>query len=73
MDYLRPITALEAIMESGGFDPKAGARRNKVKVIRTDGGLVHSYTLDFDEMMTRDGSAPFYLKPFDTVYVPGAW
>jgi protein involved in polysaccharide export with SLBB domain len=73
IDYLRPMTALEAIMEAGGFDQKAGARRGKVRVVRTEDNQVKSYLLDFDEIMTKGGSAPFYLKPFDTVYVPGAW
>lgn len=73
VEYLRPMTALEAIMESGGFDQKAGARRGKVRVVRTDNNQVKSYLLDFDEILTKGGQAPFYLKPFDTVYVPGSW
>ena len=73
VDYLRPMTALEAIMEAGGFDQKAGARRGKVRVIRTESNQVKSYLLDFDKILTQGGNTPFYLKPFDTVYVPGAW
>jgi polysaccharide export outer membrane protein len=73
VDYLRPMTALEAIMETGGFDQQAGARRNKVRVVRTENHQVKSYVLDLDEIMTKGGHAPYYLKPFDTVYVPGAW
>jgi polysaccharide export outer membrane protein len=73
VEYLRPMTALEAIMEAGGFDQKAGARRSKVRVVRTENNQVKSYLLDFDEILTKGGSAPFYLKPFDTVYVPSAW
>ncbi len=73
VEYLRPMTALEAIMEAGGFDQKAGARRGKVRVIRTENSQVKSYLLDFDKILTKGGNAPFYLKPFDTVYVPGAW
>ena len=73
IEYLRPMTALEAIMEAGGFDQKAGARRGKVRVVRTEDNQVKSFLLDFDEILTKGGNAPFYLKPFDTVYVPGAW
>jgi polysaccharide export outer membrane protein len=73
VECLRPMTALEAIMEAGGFDQKAGARRGKVRVVRTENNQVKSYLLDFDEILTKGGQAPFYLKPFDTVYVPGAW
>jgi polysaccharide export outer membrane protein len=73
LPYVRPVTALEAIMESGGFDAKAGARRGKVRVIRTEGERVNNFTLDFDEVLTKGGGSPFYLRPFDTVYVPGSW
>lgn len=73
VEYLRPMTALEAIMEAGGFDQKAGAKKGKVRVVRTESNQVKSYLLDFDEILTKGGYAPFYLKPFDTVYVPGAW
>lgn len=73
LPYLRPITALEAIMESGGFDAKGGARRGKVRVIRKEGERVNSITLDFDEVLTKGGSSPFYLRPYDTIYVPGSW
>ena len=73
VEYLRPMTALEAIMEAGGFDQKAGARRGKVRVVRTENNQVKSYLVDFDVILTKGGQAPLYLKPFDTVYVPGAW
>lgn len=73
VECLRPMTALEAIMEAGGFDQKAGAKRGNVRVVRTENNQVTSYPLDFDEILTKGGQAPFYLKPFDTVYVPGAW
>jgi protein involved in polysaccharide export with SLBB domain len=73
VDYLRPMTALEAIMEAGGFDQRAGAKRGKVRVVRTENNQVKSYLVDFDVILTKGGQAPLYLKPFDTVYVPGAW
>ena len=73
VEYLRPMTALEAIMEAGGFDYKAGARPGKVRVVRTEDNEAKSFPLDFNEILTKGGHAPVYLKPFDTVYVPGAW
>jgi len=73
VECLRPMTALEAIMEAGGFNQAAGARRSKVRVVRTENNQVKSYLLNFDDILTKGGHAPFYLKPFDTVYVPGAW
>jgi hypothetical protein len=60
-------------MEAGGFDLKGGARQAKVKVIRNEGDRVQNYDVDMDEILSRGGEHPFYLKPFDTVYVPGAW
>jgi polysaccharide export outer membrane protein len=73
VDYLRPMTALEAIMEAGGFDSKAGAQRGNVRVVRTENNQVKSYPLNFNEILMKGGQASFYLKPFDTVYVPGGW
>lgn len=73
VEYLRPLTAFEAIMECGGFDQKAGASRDKVLIIRTERNETSSYVLDLDEILTKGTATPFYLKPFDTVYVPGSW
>jgi polysaccharide export outer membrane protein len=73
VDFLRPMTVLEAISECGGFDPRAGARRSQVRVLRREGNLVQSHLLDLDAILTRGESAPFFLRPFDTVFVPGSW
>jgi len=63
----RPLTALEAIMEAGGFD-RAKANLKKVRVIRTDGGN-KTYDLDFSGL--DSGNVPvFNLKPSDIVVVP---
>jgi protein involved in polysaccharide export with SLBB domain len=73
VELTRPMTALDAIMEAGGFDQRAGAQRNKVKIIRTEGDQMRNYFLDLDEILDRNRGTPFYLKPFDTIYIPGAW
>jgi polysaccharide export outer membrane protein len=73
VEYLRPLTVLEAISECGGFDPRAGARRSQVRVLRREGHLVQSHLLDLDAIMTQGETAPFFLRPFDTVFVPGSW
>jgi polysaccharide export outer membrane protein len=73
VELVRPMTALDAIMEAGGFDLKGGARQSKVKVIRNDGVRMQNFDLDLEGVLTKGGEAPFYLKPFDTVYVPGSW
>jgi polysaccharide export outer membrane protein len=73
VDYLRPMTVLDAVMECGGFDARAGARRNQVRVLRRDGDQVHSYQLDLDAILTQGEKGSVFLRPFDTVYVPGSW
>jgi polysaccharide export outer membrane protein len=63
-----PITALEAVMESGGFD-YAKANLSAVTVIRNEGGHLKNYTLNLKLVMMGRQSTPFYLKPADIVYV----
>ena len=62
----RPMTALDAIMESGGFAPTADPK--KVSVVRTVKGSHQRYNLNMEDALT--GRAPaFYLQPFDVIYV----
>lgn len=67
----RPLTVLEAIMESGGFAPTANPK--EVSVVRTVGGSHKRFALDMREAMS--GRAPaFYLEPFDVIHVsPRVW
>jgi len=65
----RPMTALDAVMEAGGFDPKK-AKRNRVVVLRQEKGQRTSYELNLDKALKGDGSELFYLKPYDIVEVP---
>jgi len=64
-----PISALEAIMEAGGFD-YAKANLKDVHVIRYVDGSQHTYFLNLKLVMQGKHSDPFYLKPFDIIYVP---
>ena len=64
-----PITALEAIMEAGGFD-YAKANLKDVRVIRYEDGRAHTYDLNLKEVLGGKQVEPFYLKPGDIVYVP---
>jgi polysaccharide biosynthesis/export protein len=65
----RSLTAFEAIMEAGGFDTtKANTRA--VTVIRHEDGHTKNYTLDLKSVLEGKPSEPFYLKAYDTVYVP---
>ena len=65
-----PMTVLEAIMESDGFDYKT-ANMKAVKVIRTQDGKTHNYTVNLEGV--RKPGKPvdsFYLQPSDIIYVP---
>jgi polysaccharide biosynthesis/export protein len=64
-----PITALEAIMEAGGFD-YTKADLKDVTVIRQEGGQAKNYKLNLKRIMEGKTSEPFYLKPDDIIYVP---
>jgi len=64
-----PITALDAIMEAGGFD-YTKANLKDVKVIRHNGDRVKNYTLNLRLVLQGKESKPFYLQPSDIVFVP---
>jgi polysaccharide export outer membrane protein len=65
----KPMTALEAVMEAGGFDYEKANLRN-VRVIRSENGVSKSYTLNLKMALNGNEDKPFYLKPSDIVYVP---
>lgn len=64
-----PISALEAIMEAGGFD-YAKANLKDVRVIRYEDGHQHTYVLNMKSVMQGQDAPQFFLKPFDIIYVP---
>ena len=64
-----PISALEAVMEAGGFD-RTKADMKAVVVIRQEGGQTRRYTLNLKSVLEGTQTEPFYLKPSDIVYVP---
>jgi len=65
----RPLTALEAIMEAGGFD-YAKANQKSVAVIRHQGGAVQRYKINLKNELSGRETQPFSLKSFDIVFVP---
>ena len=65
----RPMTALEAVMEAGGFD-YAKANQKAVTVIRHENGQVQNFKLDLKKVLQGEDTEPFNLKPADIVYVP---
>ncbi len=64
-----PISALEAVMEAGGFDGKK-ADMQAVRVIRSQDGATKNYTVNLKLALEGGQSEPFYLKRSDIVYVP---
>ena len=64
-----PISALEAIMEAGGFD-YAKANLKDVQVIRYEDGREKTYPLNLKEVMEGKPGEQFFLKPYDIVHVP---
>ncbi len=64
----RPITALEAVMEAGGFD-YTKANLKAVVIVRHEDGQVRNFTLNLKLPLDGKKSEPFYLKPSDIVYV----
>jgi len=65
----RPLTALEGIMEAGGFDyTKANLKR--VTVIRHENGQVEHYKLNLKGVLQGEQGEAFNLKPHDIIYVP---
>jgi len=66
----RPISALEAIMEAGGFD-QTKANLKAVNVIRRAGnGRVEYHQLNLKRAFQAQPVEPFMLRPFDIIYVP---
>jgi polysaccharide export outer membrane protein len=65
----RPMTALEAIMEAGGFD-YTKANLKAIRVLRTQEGRIEHYTLNLKGVLQGQDSQQFHLKPADIIYVP---
>lgn len=64
-----PLTALEAVMEAGGFD-RTKADMRAVVVTRQEANQYKNYTVDLKSVLDGKQTEPFYLKPADVVYVP---
>lgn len=63
----RPMTAFEAIMEAGGFSRFANPKQ--VIVVRNQGAKQQRYVLNMKDTLSGAESSPFYLRPFDVIYV----
>lgn len=64
------LTALEAIMQAGGFDRRT-AKLSNVVIIRHKEGKRYGCALDYSKIIKGTEEAqPFLLEPGDIVYVP---
>lgn len=63
-----PITALEAIMEAGGFVSEK-ADMEDVVIIRQEKGGTKNYSLNLKKVLEGKSSESFYLRPSDIIYV----
>lgn len=63
----RPMTALEAVMEAGGFTKFANPKQ--VIVVRNQGGKSRRYVLNMNEALYGKDSTPFYVRAYDVIYV----
>ncbi len=63
------LTALEAIMHAGGFDPTR-AKTKDIIVIRHKDGQRFGYKIDYRKALAGEIDKPFFLEPFDIVWVP---
>ena len=64
-----PITALGAVMEAGGFDYNT-ANPKDVVVTRREGNTMKNYKLNLKAVLQGKQDEPFFLKPYDIIYVP---
>ena len=68
----RPMTALEAVMETGGFTKFANPKQ--VIVVRNENNRTQRYVLNMNNTLSGVDNTPFYLRPFDVIYVKqSAW
>jgi polysaccharide export outer membrane protein len=65
----RPLTALEAIMEAGGFNYSRANLKN-VRVIRQENGRTVHFNMNLKPLMSGKPGESFTLKPSDIIYVP---
>ena len=65
----RPLTALEAVMEAGGFD-NTRAKPGQVLVIRREGDQQVTMKIDLKRVLRGTDIDSFYLRPSDIVHVP---
>ncbi|HEX3628038.1 MAG TPA: polysaccharide biosynthesis/export family protein [Verrucomicrobiae bacterium] len=69
MELNHPLTVLEAVMGSGGFD-NTRAKLSNVTVLRIVDGAQQAYHINLNRILAGRDPTPFYLQPYDIIYVP---
>ncbi len=65
----RRISALEAVMEAGGFD-RTRADLTAVRIIRQERGQTRNLTVNLKRVLDGKDTDPVFLRRADIVYVP---
>ena len=64
-----PMTALEAIVQAGGFT--GGASRRRIVLLRQVDGKTHTHVLNLEETLKKgQWGENFEVRPGDVVFVP---
>lgn len=63
------LTAMDAVMHAGGF-LKRSAKMSTVVILRHADGKRYMRTIDLKAALKEPTSEPFYLQPYDIIYVP---
>jgi len=69
LDANQPMTAVEAVMEAGGFD-YAKADMKNVRIIRHTKDKTQTFVLNLKAVLAGKDIKQFYLRPNDIIYVP---
>lgn len=64
-----PLTALEAVMEAGGFETARADMKNVV-IVRQVEGRTSNFSVNLKLVLEGRSGTPFYLKQSDIVFVP---
>ena len=68
----RPLTALEAIMEAGGF-ARGLADAKRVKIIRQVDGKHQTLVVDLTPALRGEATKTINVQRYDVIYVPETW
>jgi polysaccharide export outer membrane protein len=68
LEFDRPTTVFQAIMEAGGVNDFGNLR--KVRIVRTVNGQQQSQVLDLTPTLKGKNTQAYYIKDGDVIYVP---